>query len=77
MWGAGTVGRRGGAVGRGPELSLAGLTPLFQAFVEATEEAISDSLLTATEVTGQGVTVEPLPVERVREVLERYGAARR
>jgi len=47
------------------------LNPLFLAVVEATEEAILNSLLRATTVTGwQGHTVEALPIEAVRELLE-------
>ncbi|MDO8836611.1 MAG: P1 family peptidase [Vicinamibacterales bacterium] len=48
-----------------------GLSPLFQAALEATEEAVYNSLLQATTVTGSGRTVEALPVERVRELLAR------
>jgi D-aminopeptidase len=46
---------------------------LFQAVVEATEEAIYNSLLAATSVSSQGVTVEALPIDRVREILRKYG----
>ncbi|HYO47231.1 MAG TPA: P1 family peptidase [Gemmatimonadota bacterium] len=47
------------------------LNPLFLAVVEATEEAILNSLLRATTMTGwQGHTVEALPIEAVRELLE-------
>lgn len=50
------------------------LSPLFQAVVEATEEAIYNSLFAATTVTGRGgTTVEALPIERVKEILTRYG----
>jgi D-aminopeptidase len=59
--------RRGGE----GELSNDEVSPLFQAVIEATEEAIYNSLFTATAVTGQGLTVEPLPLERVRELLAR------
>jgi len=52
------------------------LSPLFQAALEATEEAVYDSLFQATTVTGNGVTVEALPIERVREILVRYGRGR-
>ncbi len=53
------------------------LSPLFAATVEATEEAIYNSLLKATTVTTRRGTIEALPIERVRELLTRYGAARR
>ncbi|HVE79802.1 MAG TPA: P1 family peptidase [Gemmatimonadaceae bacterium] len=50
---------------------------LFQAVVEATEEAIYDSLFMATTTTGNGATVEAIPLGRVREVLRKYGVAGR
>lgn len=50
------------------------LSPLFQAVVEAAEEAIYNSLLKATSVRNRlGRVVEALPIERVREVLKKYG----
>lgn len=45
------------------------LTPLFRAAVEATEEAIYNSLLKATDAG----TVKAIPIERVREILKKYG----
>jgi len=42
------------------------MSPLFQAVVEATEEAIYNSMLKAVSMTGNGRTVESLPVEKVR-----------
>jgi D-aminopeptidase len=53
------------------------MSPLFLACVEATEEAIYNSLLRATTVTGRnGTTVEALPVERTVEILKKYNALR-
>ena len=49
-------------------------SPLFQAVAEATEEAILNSLFRATTTTGNGVTVEALPLDGTMEVLRRYGA---
>ena len=49
------------------------MSPLFQAVIEAAEEAIINSLFKATTVTGNGRTVEALPIEKVREILKRYG----
>jgi D-aminopeptidase len=49
------------------------MSPLFQAVIEATEEAILNSLFKATTVTGNGRTVEALPTDKVREILKRYG----
>jgi D-aminopeptidase len=46
---------------------------LFQAAIETTEEAIYNSLLRATDVTGRGGnTSRALPLEEVLEVLRRY-----
>ena len=49
------------------------MSPLFQAVIEATEEAILNSLFKATSVTGNGRTVDALPVDKVKEILRRYG----
>jgi len=54
-----------------------GVSPLFQAVLEATEEAVYNSLLRATTVTGNGTTAEALPVARVREILRKYNAGGR
>ncbi len=47
------------------------LNPLFLAVIEATEEAILNSLFRATTVTSRFGTAEALPLERVRELLDR------
>lgn len=49
------------------------MSPLFQAVIEATEEAILNSLFKATTVTGNGRTIEALPLDKVREVMKRFG----
>jgi D-aminopeptidase len=49
------------------------MSPLFQAVIEATEEAIYNSLFMATPVTSRGRTVGPLPLERVVGILRRHG----
>ncbi len=50
------------------------LTPLFQATVEATEEAIYNSLFKAESMTGyRGARAEALPIEKVVELLRSYG----
>lgn len=49
-----------------------GISPLFQAALEATEEAVYNSLLKATSVSSRFGTAEALPVERVKEILGRY-----
>ena len=55
------------------ELANEEMSAVFQGVVEATEEAIYNSLTMATAVTSRGRTVEPLPLERVREILAKYG----
>jgi D-aminopeptidase len=54
-----------------------GMSPLFLAAIEATEEAVYNSLLRATTTTGRGHTVEALPLEKTREILERHGVVKR
>lgn len=49
-----------------------GVSALFQAALEATEEAVYNSLLRATTVTSRSGTVEALPIDRLREILKRY-----
>ena len=44
------------------------VSPLFLAAVEAVEEAVYNSLLKATTVTGSGHTVEAIPIDRLREI---------
>jgi D-aminopeptidase len=47
------------------------VSPLFQAALEATEEAVYNSLLRATTVTGNGRMVEAIPIEKLKELLRR------
>ena len=49
------------------------LTALYEAVIEATEEAIYNSLLKATTVSAKGGTVEAIPIDRVREILAKHG----
>lgn len=49
-----------------------GVSPLFQAALEATEEAVYNSLLKATTVTSRSGKSEALPIARVREIVARY-----
>jgi D-aminopeptidase len=55
------------------ELGNEQTSALFAAVVEATEEAIYNSMLKATTVTANGRTIEALDVAKVREILARYG----
>ena len=49
------------------------MSPLFQAVIEATEEAILNSLFKATTVKGNGRTIEALPIDKVKEILKKHG----
>ena len=51
-----------------------GVSTLFQAALEATEEAVYNSLLKATTVTSRFGSAEAIPVERLTEILRRYRA---
>ncbi len=48
-------------------------SPLFLAVIEATEEAIYNSLFRATTMSGRGRTVEALPLDRTIEILRKHG----
>ena len=55
---------------KGEELWNASMSPLFLAVVEATEEAVYNSLAMATTVQGQfGRRVEALPLTALRELI--------
>ena len=49
------------------------MSPLFLAVIEATEEAVYNSMFRAKTMTGHGHTVEALPIERTTEILRKYG----
>jgi D-aminopeptidase len=53
------------------------MSALFEAVIEATEEAIYNSLFMATSVTSRGRTVQAIPLDSVRMVLRKYGITRR
>src|SRR6266571_1419606 len=52
------------------------MSPLFQGAIEATEEAIYNSLLRAETVRGYRGVVRALPVDSTVTILKRYGAIR-
>jgi len=56
-----------------PELPNAHLSPLFEAAIEAAEEAVYNSLCMAQTTTGFRGTVEALPLEQVRALAARMG----
>lgn len=75
---AGGQGGRPGDVFAPRELKVLAneaMSPLFLACVEATEEAIYNSLFRAQTTTGRGgLTVEALPLARTLEILRKYNA---
>jgi D-aminopeptidase len=46
---------------------------LFEAVLDATEEAVDNSLLRAMDVTANGRTIRALPIEPLKAVLKKYG----
>ncbi len=67
----------GAAPAAGAELGNEAASPLFAAVVEATEEAIYNSLFMAVAVESNGRRVEALPLDRLRPLLAEYGVTRR
>jgi D-aminopeptidase len=53
-----------------------GVSPLFQAALEAAEEAVYNSLLKATTIASAGATAEAIPIEKVTEILKKYQVVR-
>ncbi len=52
------------------------MSPLFQAVIEATEEAIYNSLFLATSVRGHRGNTDALPLDATRAILQRHGVLR-
>jgi D-aminopeptidase len=48
------------------------MSPLFLAVIEATEEAIYNSMFRATTMSGNGHTVEALPIDKTIEILREH-----
>ena len=46
-----------------------GVSGLFEAVMDATEEAVYNSLLRATDTTGNGRTIEAIPIDRLKALL--------
>jgi len=59
-------------VGHPTALGNEAMSPLFLAAIEATEEAIYNSLFRATTISGRGHTVEALPLERTLKILREH-----
>ena len=50
------------------------MTPLFLATIEATEEAIINSLFAAEDMTGMnGNKIESIPTSKVLDILKKHG----
>jgi D-aminopeptidase len=54
------------------DLSNVAMSPLFEATVEATQEAVYNALFKATTVTGHGHTINALPIDSTLAVLRKY-----
>jgi D-aminopeptidase len=46
---------------------------LFEAVMDATEEAVYNSLLRAVDTSGNGRTIHALPIDQLRSTLKKYG----
>ena len=57
-------------------LTTDAVSPLFQAALEATEEAVYNSLLAATPVESRIGKAEAIPIDRVRQILSKYNVTR-
>jgi len=59
------------------ELANEQMSGLFEGAVEATEEAIYNSLFQATTTKANGRTIEALPLDKVKAILAKYGVTSR
>ena len=57
------------------ELANPQASAVFQAGVDAVEEAVYNSLLMATTESGNGITVQAIPLDKLRVVLREHGIA--
>ena len=55
-------------------LANGSMSPLFEAVIEATEEAIYNSLFKARDMSGRGHTIRALPLEETIELLRKHNA---
>jgi D-aminopeptidase len=55
-------------------LSNEGMSPLFEAVIEATEEAVYNSMFRAHDVSGNGHTVKALPLKETIDILRKHNA---
>jgi D-aminopeptidase len=67
-----------GTVSLPPLVANDSISPLFLAVVEATEEAVLNSLFAADTMTGfQDRTIESLPIEKVMDILKKHNALKK
>ncbi|HEY2824202.1 MAG TPA: P1 family peptidase, partial [Gemmatimonadales bacterium] len=59
-----------------PQPTNDAMSPMFEAAIEATEEAIYNSLFLATPVRGYHITANALPVDSTLQILRKYGVVR-
>ncbi len=52
------------------------MSPLFLAAIEGAEEAVYNSLLRATTISGNGHTVQALPIDKTVDILRKYHVTR-
>src|SRR4029453_4223896 len=57
-------------------LSNDNMSPLFLAAIEATEEAVYNSLFKAKTTTGRGHTIDELPIDKTIKILKKYNAVK-
>lgn len=61
------------AVQNRPDLHNDYMSPIFMATIEATEEAIINSLFAAKTMSSNGRTIKALPVDKVLPLMKKYG----
>ena len=65
--------RSGGRPASYEALQTDAVSPLFEMALEATEEAVYNSLLQATPVRSRFGSAQAIPIEKLRQVLAKYG----
>jgi D-aminopeptidase len=69
---AARIRRTGGGPAQYEALPTDSVSPLFEMALEATEEAVYNSLLRATSVQSRFGKAEAIPIDKVKEILARY-----
>ncbi len=68
------IKRTSGVAGAYEALPTDAVSPLFEMVLEATEEAVYNSLLRATTIRSRFGAAEAIPIDKVKEVLAKYAA---